>query len=99
MQEPPQRRDAFLGLFAQLLADLTLIGELAHAEELARQRVVIERLAVRETAAARARRVDQLADDDLRARKGPAVFVGEQRPWPHRFASADSVRPPSPRFS
>lgn len=46
MHQLPQGRDARLRLFAQPLADLGLIGELAHPEEFRRQRILIEGLAV-----------------------------------------------------
>ena len=75
MQQLAQRRHAFLGLLAQPLLDLGLIGELAHAEELTCQRVVVERLAVGETAAARAERINQLADDDLGPEAAHAVLA------------------------
>ena len=66
VQELAQRGHTFLRLLAQPFPDLGLIGELAHAEKFARQRIVIERLAVRETASARAEGVEQLTDDNLR---------------------------------
>jgi hypothetical protein len=50
---------------AQPLADLGLIGDLAHAKEFARRRILVARLTVGKTAAARARGMDQLPDNDL----------------------------------
>jgi hypothetical protein len=99
--ELAQRGDTVLRLLPQPFADLGLIGELAHAEEFARQRIVIERLAVRETAPARAQGVEQLADDNLRpvatflvrARiqtGAPAHFVPQIKPPGHRLDRDES---------
>ena len=76
MQQPPQRRDAFLGLFAQLRADLGWIGTLTHPEEFVRQRIVVERLAVGEATAAWARGAHPLADNDLGSVAPPLVLAG-----------------------
>jgi len=75
MREPPQRHHAFLGLLAQPLPDPRLIGELAHPQPLAGQPIVIERLAVGQTAAAGTQRVKELADQDLRAVAAPLVLA------------------------
>ncbi len=75
VQQLAQGRHAFLGLFAQPLADLGWIGELAHAEDLARQQIVVECLEVGEAAAAQAQRVEQRADDHLWWAAPPLVLA------------------------
>ena len=67
VQQLPQRRHTLRGLLAQPFSHLRLIGEPAHAEKFARQRIIVERLAVGETTPTRTQCVDQLPDNDLRA--------------------------------
>ena len=58
--------DAVVGLGAEPFADLGLVGEFFDAEELAHERVFVERFTVAQAAAAFAQGVDELADDDFR---------------------------------
>lgn len=78
LQPLAQGPHAFLGWFAPPFSHLGLIGEFFHAEKFLRQRIIVERLAVGETTAARTERVDQPADDDLRAVTAPAVLARVQ---------------------
>src|SRR5690606_21323441 len=88
--------DTFLRLFTQPLADLRLIGELADTEQFQSQRIIIQSLAVGQATPAGAQRVNQLADDDLRAIATLLVLAGiqagklahlfpEPEPARHRF--------------
>lgn len=80
-------------LFAQPFSHMRLVANFFTPKELACQRIVIEYSAVRETAAAGAQRVNELADEDLGTITALLVFPRIQTlQRPDRFLQAETPR-------
>ncbi len=65
--EFPERGDGGVGLLAQPLAELGLVGELLDAGQVPHERFAVEPFGVGQAGAARTERIEELGDDEFRA--------------------------------